>query len=571
MNRPEGLNQGADFIDQGRLRSALKAHLHEYGHPNSLGMRALAAYNLGALYWGEIGDGIEARCLFLEAIELCHGVETHTTQGGDTEVPKELMKQIEANAAENLMILSLSFAECARWAEHLRRLAPNEAVLSYGYSQICAGHAKGYPWWVIMDGLADLYHDRKGSYISGRHASAACILHLIISHRDSLRVPRSGWRIAVGKLGSLLVLQHVQCDRLMKHAFGKTDGDESAFICQAAIGQTEEYLKHYPADRRLRRGLGNLRRAIALDDQLRAQGKSVELPGDRREARVGRPMSIAIYLLAVGLGGVVGASWWHDVATLPWNVVLGAAVGLFVVDVLDRARRQVFREGSSAIPVHAHETLEVGDKAAAGSSFSSDTSAPGGARIDLAWQKSARLVHAIHKTGLQACRFRLVQLDVTQEWQELPITLPPGTVVLMFQPEVAMPAEKVHAAGLALRCIVGLTFPYAVTTTTSLNLQILPMKAEYLFGDGVPIGLYRVFREPDWVGPLQFRGTEADGVWRVYITLASVHEDGSVSDDAVTRQVRVLPYALSAFEPLTSLPVVFGKSEGESHAAGTCQ
>jgi hypothetical protein len=89
---------------------------------------------------------------------------------------------------------------------------------------------------------------------------------------------------------------------------------------------------------------------------------------------------------------------------------------------------------------------------------------------------------------------------------------------------------------------------------TGLSVGILA-KAHYLLGDGVPIGSYMLFRGSDRVGPLQFRGTEEDGVWRVYITLASTEQNGSVSEEAVTRQMQVLPDALSAFEPLQSVPV----------------
>lgn len=76
-----------------------------------------------------------------------------------------------------------------------------------------------------------------------------------------------------------------------------------------------------------------------------------------------------------------------------------------------------------------------------------------------------------------------------------------------------------------------------------------------------------LFRGSDRVGPLQFRGTEEDGVWRVYITLASTEQDGSVSEEAVTRQMQVLPDALSAFERLQSVPVVLFHNDEDSHMA----
>lgn len=107
MNPERQLVRVTQFAEQGRLRSSLETARYAYEEARSGPIRSLAAYNLGALYWGEIGDGVRARPLFEETIRLCQR----------TEAARD--KRLAANAAENLMHLSLSFEECEIWAEYL--------------------------------------------------------------------------------------------------------------------------------------------------------------------------------------------------------------------------------------------------------------------------------------------------------------------------------------------------------------------------------------------------------------------------------------------------------------------
>lgn len=541
MNPQVQLAGITQLAEQGRLRSSLEAARDAYEEARSGPVRSLAAYNLGALYWGEIGDGVSARPLFEETFRLCQRAESVRE------------RTLAANAAENLMLLSLSFEECETWAEHLRRLVPNEPVLQTTYEAVRDARSQGHPWWGIMNSMAARYYDKERSRSVRRHGCAASILQLMLTHREALRLPWVSWRGAVILYGTMLLLVCGDCDGRMRDAFGKTDAEEVVFIMQAAGEQIQTYLGGYPNDGKVRSLHNSFHKLRAVAEQLRTEGKNGVLPGNRQGTNSEAGLPLARHVSAAVLGGLVGGVLSTEVGVV-WSAIVGVTTWLAALEVVKLIRRRHTTEAASG-PVRTDQRMSVGNDSGIGQSPSYQSTADG-AKTVLVWQKSARLVRAMRKVGLEACRFRLVQLDVTRDWQDTPIVMPPGSVVLTFQPEQPVPESKWHAAGLALRCIVGLTFPNAVQVTTGLTVG-LRSKARYLLGDGVPIGNYILLRGADRVGPLQFRGTEECRVCRVYITLASSRQDGSVSDEAVVLLMRVMPETLRAFEPLKSVPVVF--------------
>src|SRR5207249_1172557 len=128
------------------------------------------------------------------------------------------------------------------------------------------------------------------------------------------------------------------------------------------------------------------------------------------------------------------------------------------------------------------------------------------------WQKSARLVRAIHQVGLGGCSFRLVGVEVTRKARFQPLDLPAGSLILTFSPEGAAPPGKEREAGLALRCFVGLTLPQAVGGSRELQISMFNILYTVLLGEGVPLKPYFLFHGGDRVGPLAMRSTEGDGL-----------------------------------------------------------
>ena len=76
-------------------------------------------------------------------------------------------------AAENLMLLSLSFEEYERWAEELRRLQPGNPILSGHRPAVLQAQEAGQPWWGVLGGNALMHHDPHDPRAVRRSSQAA--------------------------------------------------------------------------------------------------------------------------------------------------------------------------------------------------------------------------------------------------------------------------------------------------------------------------------------------------------------------------------------------------------------
>ena len=107
-------------IDIGMLKSALDEMLialRDFDNP----LRIMVAYNLGAIYWAQIGNGEKAR-------EYYKMVVSEAEKYGIAKVDK-IFPSMVANVFENMMHLSLSYEEFFYWEYKMRELQPFDNVL----------------------------------------------------------------------------------------------------------------------------------------------------------------------------------------------------------------------------------------------------------------------------------------------------------------------------------------------------------------------------------------------------------------------------------------------------------
>src|SRR5512138_1350436 len=148
---------------------------------------AFLAYNLANLYHRQVGDGEKARAAYdrcLTGLELSEGV-----------VGPGALQQIEANACENLMLLSLSYDEYEQRAARLESFEPQNPILFGQRPKVRAMRDQGTPWFKVMLWLAESFRpDLNDSPFLG---GAASIYQLMVTHSRELRLAPSTRRDAI--------------------------------------------------------------------------------------------------------------------------------------------------------------------------------------------------------------------------------------------------------------------------------------------------------------------------------------------------------------------------------------
>jgi hypothetical protein len=127
-----------------------------------------------------------------------------------------------------------------------------------------------------------------------------------------------------------------------------------------------------------------------------------------------------------------------------------------------------------------------------------------------------------------------------------------GTLLLTFSALDPVPHGKQHAAGLALRCIVGLTLPAVVKRIGSLKIVDRSVSYSVNLGSGVPLDAIVLQSKTDRAGPIQMRSNENDEEWYVSVTHYVTLED---FQRQLQMQQRVFQQLVPAFEDLKRQPV----------------
>jgi len=147
------------------------------------------------------------------------------------------------------------------------------------------------------------------------------------------------------------------------------------------------------------------------------------------------------------------------------------------------------------------------------------------------WQTSNGLEQAIANSGLDGLRFELNAINIEEDYVA-------GDVLLLtFRSLDPVPQGKEHAAGLALRCIVGLTLPLLNTQASGLRLEALPNSYTVGLGKGVQILPTLIMRGKNVAIPVKTSSRESGNNWYVDIRTLFVPVGGSAQHSAVQRQL----------------------------------
>ncbi|MGB8295734.1 MAG: hypothetical protein WCG85_09940 [Polyangia bacterium] len=321
--------QSEPLVDTRRLKSALT--LYERAHEENPGESAFL-YQLGALHYCYLGNGVEARRWFQATLAA-----DHATQPGP-------VRRLRANACENLMLLSLSYDEYERCASELEALDPTNPILKAHRNSVREGRELGQPWSVILGSIGNMHHDPHDPHGAERNSESAATWHLLLTHRKNLRVARREWRNALLRYSADLLGTSASAGLTMRAALGWDEPEEIIFLLRPALPFVREYLDESGDDQMIQKILIAFERAFDLSKyRRRPSGASAQMgtmapqvQGVPRRLETIRPQAqnasrlvgCLVVLLGVGLGAWAGHHWIVKVAP-PWNAVVGAVIGLF--------------------------------------------------------------------------------------------------------------------------------------------------------------------------------------------------------------------------------------------------
>ena len=239
--------------EQGRVRSAISIYNELLNGCSDVSAQGLLTWALGSLHWSDAGNGEESRRFFKENVAL---YEKH----------KELQKAEKAhlwaaNSCENLMLLSLSYEEYDVWAEKLKSLQPKNDILQIQVPEVHESRDRAFPWVRVMQGIMAYPILQTGTPQStGRVASGAAILQLILKNRKKLRVPLDVWQETVMNYTQAIVMTAEHCYTRINESGGVMDPDEFLFIVDDSIPLVEEYVRANPSNSEVQEGLAQMKK-----------------------------------------------------------------------------------------------------------------------------------------------------------------------------------------------------------------------------------------------------------------------------------------------------------------------
>jgi hypothetical protein len=309
-------------------------------------------FNIGAVYWSKLGDGVSAKAEF----EAAAGIQQF-------ESDKSWFRVMRANALENLMLCAASYEEFDEFTARVRQLAPEMPVVSGLPPEIDAIRNSGAPWSTAMISLADTNYNRNNPALDrGRYGVAKSTYHILLSTRKRQRLSRADWRMAVFELCALGMRMTSDCVDLRG---GDADGnspEEFLPILTIAVPFIEEYLSTNAEDEGIRKVRENMQSMIdnarqrwaARSDDVEIES-SLDVSGSEAGYRCGHchkpvvdpteacpacgsPSSFALMIVPYAILVVAIAAgfiaWHFSAAFAEWErglISVGAATFIFAV------------------------------------------------------------------------------------------------------------------------------------------------------------------------------------------------------------------------------------------------
>lgn len=252
MRYREADRQTRELIDQCRWSSAIKSYQEELNEfPEQT---VFIAYNLGVFYQQYVGNSDEAR----QYLEMCVAQSSHIKNF----LPPSAFNEVVGNACENLMLLSLSYEEYDNWGAQLEVLQPKNEILRTQRAEVHSQRDRGLPWSDVLLWIANSYYDPNPRVDPGQHGRAATTFHLLLKHRQMLRLSREHYRASVVAFASLRLLICGNCGTKSVKKFGYADSHEIRFLIEDALPFLEEYLKTNSSDSKVQECLDTLQETL---------------------------------------------------------------------------------------------------------------------------------------------------------------------------------------------------------------------------------------------------------------------------------------------------------------------
>jgi len=248
-------------LDAGRIKSGRDEMLIVFrDYPKPI-CRVWSAYNLGSIYWAQIGDGDKAR-------EYYSLVVNEAEKYGIIEVDK-MFPHMTANACENMMHLSLSYEEFFYWVDKMQILQPSDNVLHSLPPLIKEGQQKGLLWSEILYSIASWSYNRNDPGSDrGEYARAVSTYHLMLVHRKNLRYSREIWGHVIYEFGTLAMRISNDAEIKMANSHQPEIPDEFTFLVKDAVPFVEEYLLQNPSNINVQKLLKNMNGFINVSNNI---------------------------------------------------------------------------------------------------------------------------------------------------------------------------------------------------------------------------------------------------------------------------------------------------------------
>jgi endogenous inhibitor of DNA gyrase (YacG/DUF329 family) len=241
------------FADQRRLIPAVESLEEARQLTRIPDRRAWATYNLGAIYWHHLGNGLAARREFMAAIS---DFKTY----GYGQRPQ--LKTMHANALENAMLCALSFDEFEDFTSQLNTIAPGIPILTGLVPEVQKWRERGDSWSGRLFSIAGTYYNRNDPRRDiGRYGSAKSTYHLMLTHRKELHIAREDWRMITYEFCALSMRMATDCMKVRGGDNDPNSPEEFLPILTEAIPLVDDYLNVYSGDddiRKVRDGMGQI-------------------------------------------------------------------------------------------------------------------------------------------------------------------------------------------------------------------------------------------------------------------------------------------------------------------------
>jgi hypothetical protein len=267
MKMSDAIGGAMELVANKRFRSAIDIMERIRADTQQQGWKVIAGFQLGVIYWSEVGDGERARACFQD---VANAYRADATLAG-----QKLTARCYANACENMMVLALSYEEYEQWATALEKVQPQNHILLHQRLEVAGARQRGVSWSEVMESTAPTYYSRNPQRPdAGKYGCAASLWQLVLRHRRDVELAFDDWATAVGEHVALTMRVATQGAMEMEKRSGRpADPREVLFIMGPSLVFVDEYLAANPGDPTVQ---GLRTQLVAVMDQMRGSGAGPE-------------------------------------------------------------------------------------------------------------------------------------------------------------------------------------------------------------------------------------------------------------------------------------------------------